>query len=74
MSRYTKVVEMRVRGIPCKYVHLVFVMNTYNIIVFGGNGLDSETFVCGRPFVGCAIIFFKAFSSMILYSAYISWV
>ena len=27
--------------------------------------MDSETFVCGRPFGGCAIFFHKSFSSLI---------
>ena len=33
--------------------------------VVGVSGIDSETFVRGRPFAGCAIFFRKSFSSLI---------
>ena len=34
------------------------------IAMIGVSGVDSETFVCGRPFGGCAI-FCKSFSALI---------
>ena len=46
-------------------VHLTDLNICDNFIVAGVSGMDSETFVCGRPFGGNAIFFRKSFSSLI---------
>ena len=45
--------------------HLNYLNVCDDFIVVGVSGMDSETFVCGRPFGGCAIFFHKSFSSLI---------